>query len=322
MPLHPTLKNMLDAAQAARRPGFAAGTPAQAREMVKSMRAALGSGPADVAMQALQVPTRTGPMAAQLYSPAQASAGLVVYLHGGGWVCGALEDYAVLARTLAARSGCQVLLLDYRLAPEHPFPAGLEDVQDALVWASQQLLGGARWRPPLLVAGDSAGANLGLASVLALRGRIAVALQLYFYPVTDSDLERDSYLHYSEGMPLTRQDMQWFFGHYAPPSMWADERISVLRSADLAGSPRTWIATAEYDVLRDEGEAYAQRLRAAGVEVELLRAPGLAHGFARLFNLVDRADDVIQQAAQALASAAKSHAATDHPLILNAEDLP
>lgn len=311
MPLHPTLKKMLDAAQAAGRLAFSAGTPAQARAMVAGMRDALGSGPVEVAMQALQVPTRAGQIDAQLYSPTLQASGLVVYLHGGGWVCGALEDYAVLARTLAARSGCQVLLLDYRLAPEHPFPAGLEDVQDALVWASQHLLGGAHRRLPLLVAGDSAGANLGLTSVLALRGRIDVALQLYFYPVTDSDLERDSYLRYSEGMPLTRQDMQWFFGHYAPPLMWADERISVLRSADLAGSPRTWIATAEYDVLRDEGEAYAQRLRAAGVEVELLRARGLVHGFARLFNVVDSADAVLQQAAHALASAAKSHAATD-----------
>jgi len=301
--LHPVIEKILDAARAAGRPALSAGTPLQARAQVAAMRTALGPGPQEVAAQALSIPTRGGAIPARLYMPQSNPQGLVVYLHGGGWVCGQLDDFDALARLLAQRSGCALLLVDYRLAPEHPFPAALHDAEDALVWAhgeGRSLLGR---EVPLLVAGDSAGANLGIAAVLAVRPRIPVAMQAWFYPVTDCDLDRPSYLACSEGMPLTREDMRWFFDHYAPAATWADPRIAVLRSSELTHSPRTWLATAEHDVLRDEGEAYANRLKAVGVEVDWYRVGGVPHGFARLFNLVDTAREAVEKAADAMANA-------------------
>jgi len=313
MALHPVLDNLLQSARAAGRPALSAGTPAQARAMVAAMRAALGSGPEGLAVEALTVPTRTGRIPARLYRPQGEPRGLVLYLHGGGWVCGSLDDFDALARLLAARSGCALLLPDYRLAPEHRFPAGLQDVEDTLAWAHGEGMRPFGARLPLVAAGDSAGANLGIAAVLAARDRIPVTLQAWFYPVTDCDLGRPSYRDCSEGMPLTREDMRWFLDHYAAPSAWTDERIAVLRAPGLASSPPTWIATAEYDVLRDEGEAYAQRLRAEGVAVDLRRAAGLTHGFARMFNLVDSARNVVEQAAAAMAAACGSRCATPSP---------
>jgi len=296
---------MLAAARAAGRPALGAGTPDDARAMLVTTREALGPGPAEVRMETLQVPTRSGSAPARCYQPAGDARGLVLYLHGGGWVCGALDDYDAFARLLAAESGCAVLMLDYRLAPEHPFPAGLEDSEDALLWIQQagmqRLLGK---RAPLIVSGDSAGGNLGIAAVRATRGRADVALQAWFYPVTDCDMDRPSYKNYSEGMPLLASDMRWFFGHYAPQELWSDPRIAVLRG-DLAGSPPTWVATSEYDVLRDEGEEYAERLRAAGVPAELQRVAGLPHGFVRLFNLVDTADAAVRSGAAAVAAACR-----------------
>lgn len=301
--LHPVIDKMLASARAAGRPALSAGTPQQAREQVAGMRAALGPGPAQVASQAIQIPNGSSLTPARLFWPTPAPQGLVVYVHGGGWVCGALDDYEALARLLAQRSGCAVLLVDYRLAPEHAFPTGLQDVQASLAWAHGEGMQHIGRRVPLVVAGDSAGANLGIAAVLAARQSIPVALQAWFYPVTDADFERASYLDCSEGMPLTRQDMQWFFGHYAPAASWNDPRIAVLRSPLLADSPPTWVATAEYDVLRDEGEAYAMRLAELGVDTELVRIAGLPHGFARLFNHVDTARSAVEQAAHAVSAA-------------------
>ena len=303
MALHPVIERTLAAARAAGRPAFSDGTPEQARAQLASMRAALGEGPAEVSIQTLQILTRRGAVQASLYRPATPEQGLVLYLHGGGWVCGHPDDFDALSRTLAKASSCAVLVVDYRLAPEHPFPAGLHDVDDALAWADgegMELLGR---RVPLVVAGDSAGANLGLAAVLGARGRITVALQALFYPVTDCTFDTESYRTCSDGLPLTRDDMRWFFAHYAPAAQWADERISVLRTPDLTGAPRTWIATAEYDVLRDEAQALARRLGDAGVEVELFQANGLPHGFARLINLVDTARDTVARAGAAIAAA-------------------
>ena len=310
MALHPVIQKMLDGARAAGRPSLSTGTVAQARAQVTAMRSALGTGPAQVALQAVQIPGQSGVVPARLYWPTPSPRGLVVYLHGGGWVCGELDDFDPLARLMAHRSGCAVLLIDYRLAPEHPFPAGLEDVEAALSWADTEGMERFGFRAPLVVAGDSAGANLGIAAVLATRQCIPVAFQAWFYPVTDADFERPSYLAHSDGMPLTGQDMRWFFGQYAPAANWFDPQISVLRSPSLANSPPTWIATAEYDVLRDEGEAYARQLHEAGVEVALHRAEGLPHGFARLFNLVDDARAAVENASDAIAAACAVHVPT------------
>jgi acetyl esterase len=300
MPLHPVLAQMIEAARAAGRPDYAQGTPAQAREMAAMRRAAYGEGPEVAAVENLRIPTRDGSIAARLFRPTAETGGLVVYLHGGGWVVGTLEDYDIVARALAQRSGSAVLLVDYRLAPEHPFPAGLHDAQDALRWAARQRAAFQPESVPLVVAGDSAGANLATVAALTLRGEIELALQLLFYPVTDCDTDTACYLAYGTDYLLSRTAMQWFFAHYAGNHPPTDPRIAPLRTPDLRGAPAAWVASAEYDVLRDEAEAYAQRLRDAGVEVEARRYAGMTHGFARMINLVDDANGAVTDAARAI----------------------
>lgn len=305
MALHPFFQMMMESFAAAGRPAFSDGTPEQARALVAAGRAALGAVAEVGSISDLSIPTRNGAIAARLVLPKTAPAGLVVYLHGGGWVIGTLEDYEVLARHLAMLSGCAVLLPDYRLAPEHKFPAGLEDCEDALLFAAGEVSELCGARVPLIVAGDSAGANLGTITARRLHGHVELALQALFYPVTDCDFDRPSYLQHREGLPLTRQDMLWFFDHYAPRAHHGDPDISPLRAPDLSGLPSALIVTAEYDVLRDEGEAYADRLAEAGVPVSHRCAAGLPHGFARLHNHVAAVDAEIRIVAAAIATACR-----------------
>ena len=325
MSLHPIVSQMFATMAQAGRPALSAGTPADARALTAASRAAFGAGPDLHRVQNLRTPTRSGSIAARLLQPAAEVKALLVYLHGGGWVVGELDDYDAMARTLAARSGCALLLPDYRLAPEHRFPAALEDAEDAIRWAAAhgEALVGAPL--PLLVGGDSAGANLATVAVHELFGqsgqldrydRLALAGQLLIYPVTDVDFSRESYLSCSQGMQLTRADMQWFFQQYAPPELHTDPRISPLRRPAHGGLPPTVVITAECDVLRDEGEAYAARLAAAGVPVIARRIDSLPHGFIRLHNLVDAADTALSIIAADLAWLATA-AGTENPCATN-----
>ncbi len=305
MPLNTAIRQMFAKMVEAGRPAISAGTPADARTLTAAGRAALGKGPEMHEVKDLTLPTRGGPLRARLLRPTPNVNALVVYLHGGGWVIGEIDDYDTMARTLAARSGCAVLMPDYRLAPEHPYPAGLEDAEDALSWAAANgpALVGAR--VPLLVAGDSAGGNLATVALLALHDRVAVDGQVLVYPVTDADFDRGSYRQWSEGMQLTRADMQWFFDHYAPAAQHAHPRISPMRHLNPPRLPPTIVFTAECDVLCDEGEAYAAHLAAGGTDVATRRMAGLPHGFIRLHNLVDAADAAVSAIAADLARLAR-----------------
>lgn len=300
MPLHPFIEKLL--AQLAGRPALSAGSPEDARTMVALGRAVLGKGPEMHEVRDLDIPTRAGTIGARLLKPAADVRGLVVYLHGGGWVVGAIEDFDTLGRTLAAESGCAVLLPDYRLAPEHPFPAGLEDAEDALSYASREIVSLAGKRVPVVVAGDSAGGNLATVAARTLRGKADIAFQVLIYPVADCDFATGSYKAHGEGLPLTTRDMEWFFGHYAPRLAWPRPEISPLR-ADLTGLPPALVVTAEYDVLADEGTAYAAKLQQAGVPVTTRRVAGVTHGFIRLHNLFDVARDELKAIAQDIAAA-------------------
>lgn len=302
MPLHPFVAAMLAKQKEAGAPALSAGTPDAARALVAAGRPGLGSG-ADVARSRdLTVATRSGTIPARLLVPHGPVAGLIVYAHGGGWVVGAIDDYDTLGRELATRAGCAVLLPDYRLAPEHPFPAGLHDVEDTLLWAAATDLVG--HGAPLVVAGDSAGANLATVATRRLRGQIAPVLQVLAYPVTDADLDSPSYQEFAEGFPPTRADMQWFFEHYAPKELRSTADVSPLRADDLDGMPLTVVVTAEFDVLRSEGEAYAEALSAAGAKVTTRRYPGVTHGFLRLHNNLDDAREAVTGIAAAVAEAA------------------
>jgi acetyl esterase len=272
-----------------------------ARAIIAAGVAVFGKGPEVGKVSQLVIPTRDGSVAGRLFRPQTDAHGLIVYLHGGGWVVGALDDYDALARNLVARSGFALLLVDYRLAPEHPFPAGLHDAQDAIAWARSSLVEFAGL--PLVVAGDSAGANLAIVANLALKDTVKPALQVLFYPVTDMPARSGSYEAYgSTSYPLTARDMEWFLAQYAGQGAAPDPRIAPMLEPSLAGSPPSWIATAEYDVLRDEGEAYAERLLNEGIAVQARRYDGLAHGFARWMNLVDTSSQALDDAAAAISA--------------------
>jgi acetyl esterase len=299
MPLHPFVDMMLK--NAAGRPALSDGSPMDARALVAAGRAALGAGPELHKVEDIRIPTRGGALTARLLLPTAQPKGLVTYFHGGGWVVATIDDFDTLGRTLAVASGCAVLLPDYRLAPEHPFPAAVEDSEDVLRWArgaSGSFCGGG----PLVVAGDSAGANLATVVAASLRGKVDLALQVLIYPVTDCDFTRRSYGQHGSGLPLTAKDMQWFFGHYAPQDIWRQPQISPLHLSDSSCLPPAVIVTAEYDVLADEGRAYAERLRQCGVSVEHREAAGMTHGFIRWHNLVDVAQSELRAIAARIAA--------------------
>jgi acetyl esterase len=258
----------------------------EAREEVRR-EAALFSGRTIpvAAVQEVQVPGAAGPLDCRLYSPAgvPSPAPLLVYLHGGGWVVGDLDTHDQPCRFLARHAGLRVLSVAYRLAPEHPFPAGVEDCVAAVRHAIEEA--GRFGADPRRVAvgGDSAGGNLAAvtARVLLREGGPVPAFQLLIYPVTDLTRKRESYRLFREGFFLTESQMDWYRDHYLDDAAAAsDPRVSPILAGDLAGLPPAYVATAGFDVLRDEGEDYAGLLRDAGVPVTMSREKGLVHGFA------------------------------------------
>jgi acetyl esterase len=224
-----------------------------------------------------------GPVRVRVYTPDGAGPfPLVVYHHGGGFVICSLDTHDAVCRNLAADTPAVVVSVDYRLAPEHPWPAAVDDALAAVRWAVGAAEGLGADPARIVLAGDSAGGNLAAVTALGLRdgGGPPVAGQLLIYPVADTpDAGHPSYSAFATGFGLTASDMRWFFDHYVPiPSDRGDPLVSPLRAADLSGLPPAHVMTAEYDVLRDEGEAYAQRLADAGVAVEAIRFDGLNHG--------------------------------------------
>ena len=223
-------------------------------------------------------------MPARLYDPApdRGPRGLLVYLHGGGWVVGSIDTHDPVCRFLAHAADVGVLAIEYRRAPEHRFPAAVDDAFAAFRWAAGNA--GALGCDPARVgvAGDSAGGNLAavVAQLAARDGGARPALQLLSYPVTDVSRKHPSYRLFADGYFLTEREMDWYRGHYLPDEGAArDPRASPLLASDLHGLPPAVVLTAGFDVLRDEGEAYARRLAEAGVPVRLRRHAGLIHGF-------------------------------------------
>ena len=259
-------------------------SPRDARHAGSRMGELYGRGPRMARLENVEL----GSLRLRLLVPNERARGVIVYYHGGGWVLGALDQFDALARRLAERTGCAVVLVDYRLAPEHRYPTAVEDALTALHWTAANLEEIAGSAVPLIVAGDSAGGCL--AAVVAQRSREAgpeIALQVLVYPVTDCDLDRASYLEPENQLLVSRDTMAWFWDHYAPdPSVRTSPDASPLRARTLAGLPPAVVLTAEYDVLRDEGEAYAQRLAQDGVRVEHERFDGQMHGFFMLGDIL------------------------------------
>ncbi len=223
-----------------------------------------------------------GHIPARLYRPSAGTLPLLVYFHGGGWVVGSVKTSDNYCRALANASGCAVLSVDYCLAPEHEYPHAADDAYAATRWAAEHAseLGVDPGR--LAVGGSSAGGNLAAVASLMARERTGprIALQLLHVPVMDHDFETASYRENATGRGLTRAAMQWFWGHYAPDVARRDEPYaSPLGAKDLRGLPPAILVAAECDPLRDEGRAYAHRLRGDGVAVATLEYPGMVHSF-------------------------------------------
>jgi acetyl esterase len=252
----------------------------------------------------LEIPGPAGRIPVRVYRPSErAELPVLVYLHGGGWAICSLETHDASCRELANAADCVVVSVDYRLAPEHRFPAAPEDCYAALTWTARNApsLGADSRR--LAIGGDSAGGNLSAVVALMARDREGPRLchQLLVYPVTDHSFDTDSYRENADAPILTREIMQGFWGLYL--SRAEDGRhpyASPLRAEDLSGLPPAHVITAEYDPLRDEGEAYARRLSAAGVPVEQRRFDGMVHGFFGFGELIDLAREAVDDAAREL----------------------
>jgi acetyl esterase len=255
----------------------------------ESMRAAMDSATRGVpahdvhAVEDRDIPGPAGSIPVRVYRPsAEAPLPIVVWFHGGGWVTGSLETHDNLCRLLCDDANVTVVSVDYRLAPETKFPGAADDCIAAWVWVNEHAteLGGEANQ--IALGGDSAGGNLAAVVALTARERDLPipALQLLVYPVTDHEFDNPSMVDNAEGYFLRTAAMRWFFDQYAStPDDFADWRLSPLRAPDLTGLPAAIVITAEYDPLRDQGEAYAQRLRDAGVPTQSVRADGLFHGF-------------------------------------------
>jgi acetyl esterase len=254
------------------------------------------------------VSTSEGPVRVRVYTSGDARRPALVYLHGGGWVLGDLDGPDALCRTIAVHAGCVVVSVEYPLAPEHKFPAALEASYAVTRWIAEE--GDSIGADPerIGVGGESAGGNLAAAIALLARDRGGprLAFQLLLVPVLDRAFETRSYRENAEGYGLTRAEMMWFWSHYLRAPADADSPYaSPLRATDLRGLPPALVVTAEFDPLRDEGAAYAERLREAGVAVELRHYRGVVHGFLPMTAEVEIArravDDIVHSVRATLA---------------------
>ena len=306
MPLDPNLQVLLD--------GMAGADPVELSDMsVEEARAMMGmlvlidGEPEPVASVADRtVPGPAGDVPVRIYRgrPGDEALPVLIWYHGGGWVIGDLDSADTTARKLANRSGALVVSVDYRLAPEHPFPAAVDDCWAALDWVAAHAdeIGGDPGR--LAVGGDSAGGNLSaVAAVLARDAGVALRHQLLVYPATDATQSQPSIEENGEGYLLTRNAMTWFTGHYLADGEPKDPRVSPLFTDDLAGVAPATVFTAEFDPLRDEGARYAERLGEAGVETEYRCYPGMIHGFFAMATVTPVTDQAIDAASARLTAA-------------------
>ena len=279
-------------------------SPSEARRQYRDTRAALRPpAPSLFEVRDLMAGVKAGAIALRLYRPTDGVLPALVYFHGGGWVVGDLETHDVVCRQIALQARAVVIAVDYRLAPEHPFPAAVEDAWSATTWIAAHAPELGIDAKRLAVGGDSAGG--GLAAVVALMARdsskLRLTLQVLVYPVTDLRAESASYSNYAEGYLLTRAAMQWYIAQYAPtPQAIEDWRASPLRAPWVHGVAPALIIAAELDPLCDEGEAYARRLQGARVPVEYQRLDGMIHGFLTMGGRIDAANKAVSIIADAL----------------------
>ncbi len=307
MPLDPQAQALLDQVKALGGPPLNDLSPPEARAVAKVLGTLSGPPLAVAKVENRTIPGPAGALPVRIYTPAGSGPfPVLVFFHGGGWVIGDLETQDGACRALANGADCVVVSVDYRLAPENKFPAAPEDTYAATKWVAANAASINADPARVAVGGDSAGGNLTAvtAQMARERGGPRLVFQLLVYPVTDGACDTASYRDNADGYLLTKDMMLWFWNHYVRN---AADRLtpmaSPLRAQSLHGLPAALVQTAEFDPLRDEGEAYAARLEEAGVPVRLTRYNGMIHGFFGMASVMDRATTAIAEAAAALRAA-------------------
>lgn len=283
---------------------------AQARAMYEMVSQALDPQGVPIGKtEDISIPGPGGAIPARVYTPVGgggAAAPCLIYFHGGGFVIGSLQTHDALCRLLANESGAKVVAVDYRLAPEHKFPAAADDCYAAAVWVEQNAASLGVDPNRLAVGGDSAGGNLAAVVCLMAKAKGAPDLrfQLLIYPVTQARAQTESMKAFAEGYFLEKRGMDWFFDQYVPEGHdAADPYLSPLSATDLSGLPKALVITAGFDPLKDEGKAYADKLNAAGVRATYKDYPGMVHGFFNMSGVLDEGKKAIVHAAEALRTA-------------------
>lgn len=304
MPLHPQVKKILEEAASLGLPDYQNLSPAAARKQMLDLTPPVDPLLAVERVENLMIPGPKGEIPIRLYYPSGGPPfAVLVYFHGGGWVMGDLDTHHGVCHALAKRSSCLVVSVDYRLAPEHRYPAAVEDAYAATSWVAQNTEAIQADPDRLAVGGDSAGGHLAAVVALMARDRKGprIDLQALIYPITDCNFNTPSYLENKEGYMLSRDLMKWFWKHFIEDEGQAnDPYVSPLRAKNFSDLPPALIVTAEYDPLRDEGQAYCKRLEEAGVNVTMLRYPGMIHGFIRMTARLDKAKEALDEIAGSL----------------------
>ncbi len=306
MPLDPTVKALLDQMAALNMPPMISLSAEQARAMFKATRSPVEALEPVDRIEDRAIPGPAGEIRVRVYTPTSSEPlPVLVYYHGGGWVIGDLDTHDGVCRKLANRAACVVVSVDYRLAPEHRFPAAAEDGYAAAAYVQAHAADFGADASRVAVGGDSAGGNVAAATALIARerGGPALAYQVLIYPVTNYSFDTASYSDNAEGYFLTTDAMRWFWDHYLGGADGTHPHASPLRAPDLSGLPPAIVITAEFDPLRDEGDAYAARLHAAGVAVKHGRYPGMVHGFVGMHDVIPQGNRAIDECAAALREA-------------------
>ncbi|UOE57424.1 alpha/beta hydrolase [Bacillus sp. CMF12] len=303
MALDPQAKFLLEQMEAAGAPPMSQLSPEEARLTIDF--SALAGEPEEVGkIENRKIAGPGGEIPVRIYTPkGEGPFPALVYYHGGGWVIGDLETVEVPCRLLTNLANCVVISVNYRLAPEHKFPAAADDSYAAVKWVAENAASIGVDPSRIAVGGDSAGGNL--AAVVALmardKGEISLAYQMLIYPVTNHSYATESYTENADGYLLTKDSMEWFWNHYLlNEEDGKNPYASPLQAKDLSGLPPALVLTGEFDPLRDEGEAYAERLKEAGVQVETKRYDGMIHGFFWMPGVLEQGRKSIEQAADAL----------------------